>query len=53
MDACPAADSTRDLAFLRAVIDHAHAGFVATDAEGAIVLWNQVFERYHGQPEAR
>ncbi len=50
MGACPAAGSDRDLAFLRAVIDHAHAGIVATDADGAIVLWNQVFERYHGRP---
>ena len=50
MDACPAADSDRELAFLRAVIDHAHAGIVATDATGAIVLWNRVFERYHGRP---
>jgi diguanylate cyclase (GGDEF)-like protein/PAS domain S-box-containing protein len=50
MGACPAADSDCDLAFLRAVIDHAHAGIVATDAEGAIVLWNRVFERYHGSP---
>ena len=49
MDACPAADSDRELAFLRAVIDHAHAGIVATDATGAIVLWNRVFERYHGR----
>jgi PAS domain-containing protein len=44
MDACHA-DSDRELAFLRAVIDHAHAGIVATDALGAIVLWNRVFER--------
>ena len=50
MDAGAAADSTRELAFLRAVIDHAHAGIVATDASGAIVLWNRVFERYHGRP---
>jgi diguanylate cyclase (GGDEF)-like protein/PAS domain S-box-containing protein len=50
MGACPTADSDRDLAFLRAVIDHAHAGIVATDAAGAIVLWNRVFERYHGSP---
>jgi diguanylate cyclase (GGDEF)-like protein/PAS domain S-box-containing protein len=50
MDAGATADSTRELAFLRAVIDHAHAGIVATDASGAIVLWNRVFERYHGRP---
>jgi diguanylate cyclase (GGDEF)-like protein/PAS domain S-box-containing protein len=50
MDACHAADSDRELAFLRAVIDHAQAGIVATDAMGAIVLWNRVFERYHGRP---
>ena len=47
-----AAESARELAFLRAVIDHAHAGIVATDANGAIVLWNRVFERYHGRPNA-
>ncbi len=45
-----AGNSARDLAFLRAVIEHAHAGIVATDASGAIVLWNRVFERYHGRP---
>ena len=50
MDAGAAADSTRELAFLRAVIEHAHAGIVATDASGAIVLWNRIFERYHGRP---
>jgi diguanylate cyclase (GGDEF)-like protein/PAS domain S-box-containing protein len=50
MDAGSNADSARELAFLRAVIEHAHAGIVATDAEGAIVLWNRVFERYHGRP---
>jgi diguanylate cyclase (GGDEF)-like protein/PAS domain S-box-containing protein len=50
MGVCPAAGSDRELAFLRAVIDHAHAGIVATDADGAIVLWNRVFERYHGRP---
>ncbi len=50
MDAGAAADSARELAFLRAVIEHAHAGIVATDAGGAIVLWNRVFERYHGRP---
>ena len=50
MDAGAAADSARELAFLRAVIEHAHAGIVATDADGAIVLWNRVFERYHGRP---
>jgi diguanylate cyclase (GGDEF)-like protein/PAS domain S-box-containing protein len=44
------AESERELAFLRAVIDHAHAGIVATDANGVIVLWNRVFERYHGTP---
>ncbi len=50
MDAGTAAESARELAFLRAVIDHAHAGIVATDADGAIVLWNRVSERYHGRP---
>src|SRR4249919_2189236 len=50
MDASSAAGGDRELAFLRAVIDHAHAGIVATDATGAIVLWNRVFERYHGRP---
>jgi diguanylate cyclase (GGDEF)-like protein/PAS domain S-box-containing protein len=50
MDASPAAGGDRELAFLRAVIDHAHAGIVATDADGSIVLWNRVFERYHGRP---
>jgi diguanylate cyclase (GGDEF)-like protein/PAS domain S-box-containing protein len=50
MSACPASDGDRELAFLRAVIDHVHAGIVATDADGAIVLWNRVFERYHGSP---
>jgi diguanylate cyclase (GGDEF)-like protein/PAS domain S-box-containing protein len=50
MSAEAAADSVGELAFLRAVIDHAHAGIVATDASGAIVLWNRVFERYHGRP---
>jgi diguanylate cyclase (GGDEF)-like protein/PAS domain S-box-containing protein len=49
MDAV-AATSARELAFLRAVIEHAHAGIVATDAGGAIVLWNRIFERYHGRP---
>ena len=50
MNAGAAEDNTRELAFLRAVIDHAHAGIVATDASGTIVLWNRVFERYHGRP---
>ena len=45
MDACHAADSDRELAFLRAVIDHAHAGILATDATGAIVL-NKVLPEY-------
>ena len=50
MSAGTAGSNARDLAFLRAVIEHAHAGIVATDASGAIVLWNRVCERYHGRP---